>query len=136
MLTKDDMGFGAQLPDKWKPEQLHILWGGRAIWNSNSGFFDIPHDRQQMRGGADPERKLFATWVTKVALPRVSKWALRVSGSSTEVFEWEDLGDGVTRGICATPNASYGYMYIRAWERLHGEEKADGPGSGPVRAGA
>ena len=105
-----ELGFGATLPDTVKLEDLEAVWGGRAIWQGYKDWFDIPFDRQQC-SGEDKPRKALATWTNKQGLKQVRKWAAKVGADSSDVFLSED---GIF-GIRATPNSSYGYMYIRTW---------------------
>ena len=104
-------GFGSVLPEDIKSEDCAAIWGARAIWEGRSSHFDIPPDRQQFDGTAEERKDLWA-WTEKVGLPRLATWALRVEGSSGRSLTYREGGYGI-RG---TPNASYGYMYIRTWK--------------------
>lgn len=85
-------------------------WGARAIFTR--GSIDILYDRQQMTG--DPEaRHILAGWVDTVGLPKLAELTKRLRGSETSVVEWDD-GEF---HIEASPQASYGYLYIGAWRK-------------------
>lgn len=96
---------------------MKAKWKARAIYTA-PGYFrgesrdadiDIVHDRQSWEGDQD---EAFLTWLNKEALPALKKWATtnRIPESSREVFELR-VGN---KHLRATPNGSYGYMYIEA----------------------
>ena len=101
--------FGLDIPE------CKQFWGCRAIFDKN-GYIDIVHDRKNSRnlfdsGGMMMEHvKPFSFWLDKVALPALREWAKNIPTNSREVFEFKTF-----RFIMrATPNASYGYMYVGA----------------------
>jgi hypothetical protein len=92
-------------------ENPKAYWGARAI-KEGSGFSLLP-DRQNYTGieVAKNGKAPLLTWVNKM-LPKARKWAGGQSSSSKEVFT-------ITEGkftLKASCNASYGYVYIGAWE--------------------
>ena len=78
---------------------------------------DILHDRQTIEGEVGNG---FVRWINQEALPAVEKWATEnsITENSYEVFELRS-GDYYIR---ATPNGSYGYMYIEARKEVKVEE--------------
>ena len=104
-------------------ESPELYWGARAIFERGrfEGFgkrqkwvppyIDLVHDRQSFIGRDDPRKEEFMDWLNKLALPALRKWAEGVRLDSKEVFTF---GNGVFV-LKATPNASFGYMYIGAW---------------------
>lgn len=93
-------------------------WKGRGIYEAprvvhgkaTEAYIDIPHDRQSFEG--EDEGNEFLNWLNKEAIPAVLKWANMnsVQGSSAAMYE---LHEG-NRHMKATPNASFGYMYLEA----------------------
>ena len=114
-------GFPSDVKD---PE---LYWGARAILNEAhyegfglkmkriAAYIDLLQDRQSFVGQEDPKKQEFVDWINKRALPSCRKWAddKWVMGDSREVFTFEE-GEYVLK---ASPNASYGYMYIGAWKK-------------------
>lgn len=83
-------------------------WGARAIKEGRG--FTMLHDRQSCSGEqADKER--LVKWVNSI-MPKVQKWAHGQGSSSSEVFELRE-GEYMLRASC---NASYGYVYVGAWQ--------------------
>jgi hypothetical protein len=114
--------FGLRPPEEKHPK---YWWGARAIfqnkfernWNRKKKSdpdliqvveIDLLYDRQSYFG---PENKEFTNWINKVGLPAIRKWAKNVFPDSRDQFNFEDKD----YHIIATPNGSYGYMYIGAW---------------------
>lgn len=131
-------------------------WGARAILNkwstkkyinakfkngkrTRDGYWDYDFhcaldllpDRQSSRGEAEAKTELFA-WLDKVALPEVNRVlesgkTKLTDGTSREIYE---LNDGEFH-LRATPNGSYGYIYLGAWkegetpcEKMNAEPKS------------
>ena len=100
-------------------------WKVRAIYEAprvekgkwTPAHLDIVHDRQTIEGEVGNG---FVRWINQEALPAVEKWATdnRIPENSREVFELS-TGDYYIR---ATPNGSYGYMYLEARKEGEGEE--------------
>ena len=103
-----------------------LYWGARAIYEAPHfegrrserkipAHIDLLYDRQSFEGHEHPEKDAFVQWVDKTALPALRKWADEkwVMGDSREVFSFEE-GSYVLK---ASPNASYGYLYIGAWKK-------------------
>jgi len=124
--------FGAAFPSDVKPGDCSVFWGARAIWGGYTDYIDLLPDRQQIQGpgGIDDgpveeSRMELSDWTNKTGLPALRKWAKNVSQSSSEEFV---IRDGLF-GLRASPNGSYGYMYIRTWklgvESVETKEEAD-----------
>lgn len=121
--------------DYEKPE---LYWGARAIFESGrregSGkkmkyvppYVDLVHDRQTFVGEDHPRKEVFLEWLNKVGLPAVRRWAADVSGDSQLKFAYMNQ----EFVIKASPNASYGYLYIGAWMHRFPDGLVDG-GSNP-----
>ena len=130
------MGWGANLPEGIKEEDCVCTWGARAIYTlcykpgattyrrgkrvQKSGKtvvdIDILPDRQNCSNEFSSE---LIEWLNVDAgFSRFKKLAeaAQLPTSSGESIE---LRDGKF-GIRGTPNGSYGYMYIKAWQ-LKGE---------------
>src|SRR4030067_1949788 len=96
-------------------------WGTRAIFTQRyirqtrkvTTELDLLHDRQNFQGPQDEGTKKFMTWINTKGLPEVRVWASKVTTDSREMFNFEDE----EYKIIATPNGSYGYMYIGAWSK-------------------
>jgi len=91
------------------------IWGARAILQR--GYVDLLYDRQgwatRPEYTSDTSWKpssAFTAWIDKEALPALRKWATNVSTNSRKVF-LHTKGEYV---LVATPNRSYGYLYITA----------------------
>ena len=106
-----------------------LCWGARAIYqrvwvNEKHGkrmvetlkaTFDLLNDRQtfiRAESVTDDDKAAFVTWLNKTGLPKMRKAveAAWLEGSSSELIEVVDGG----YKIAASPNASYGYLYINA----------------------
>ena len=92
-------------------DQWTAAWGARAIWNENRNFIDLLWDRQGWSGDASKFEQL-ADWLNDVGLKelkrrmddaRLTQSGMDVVMQSSEPFH-----------IWASPNASYGYLYITA----------------------
>jgi hypothetical protein len=106
--------------DYEKPE---LYWGARAIFESGrwegSGkkmkyvppYADLLRDRQSFVGQDHPRKEEFMLWLNKTGLPAMRKWSEGVSTNSRDTFVY---GNGVFV-LKASPNASYGYLYIGCW---------------------
>ena len=104
-------------------ESPELFWGARAIFERGRlegygkrqkwipPYIDLVHDRQSFVGQDHPRSEEFMGWLNKTALPALRKWAEGVGLDSRAVFEF---GNGLF-ALKASPNASYGYMYIGAW---------------------
>jgi len=103
-------------------------WGARAIFtqraernpNKRRKFdpeyivvttVELLYDRQSYDGPQDEGTKKFTNWIDTVGLPAVRQWAEKVNTDSREQMNYASNGYNIT----ATPNGSYGYMYIGAW---------------------
>jgi hypothetical protein len=102
----------AEKSDGWwgrrPPVGTTIAWGARAIFKQSGPPIDIVWDRQGWMG---EERDALCEWINKTALPELRKLTEDLSPSSAGVVWWRD-GD---KAIEASPNASYGYLYITAY---------------------
>lgn len=92
----DYVGYGEKRKLHWVPGHLDLLW-----------------DRQSFVGQEDPDKQKFIDWVNGKVLPAVRKWAETIPGDSREVFSFD--GEGFV--LKASPNGSYGYVYIGAWRK-------------------
>ncbi len=137
-------GYAQRFHDRL-PEGCTLAWGARAIYrldfasrkptsrgllrndklvrvrtetpsNGYVAVVDILHDRMEMVGGTKDERKAFADWLDTIGLPNIRTQLAdqRVSTRDNTVVELDSC-----KGyqIIASPNASYGYLYILAWRK-------------------
>lgn len=114
-------------------------WGARAIldskefekptdiWNYKKDIkhnphaftFDLLYDRQDAYPPSTEDnvsaKKVFHDWVDNVGLPwlRTEVKRLRLAGSSTDVVAFSEGNYHIE----ASPQGSYGYLYIGAWEK-------------------
>ena len=105
-----------------------LYWGARAILvpahyergglkpRRIAAYIDLLADRQSFVDQGHPEKKQFVDWINKKGLPACRKWAGDIDQSSREVFTFEE-GEYVLK---ASPNASYGYLYIGCWLKSKG----------------
>lgn len=138
-------GYAQRFHDRL-PEGCTLAWGARAIYKLDfasklakgraivrgnklvraraaaqpvGGYVamvDLLHDRMEMCGGTEDERKAFSAWLDDIGLPNI-RWQLadrRVTTRDNTVVERHDC---VNYSIVASPNASYGYLYILAWRK-------------------
>ena len=101
---------------KWKARALYAeprLKMGQWI----PAHLDILHDRQTIEGDVGNG---FVRWINQEAIPAVEKWATKnsIPENSYVVFELR-AGDYYIR---ATPNGSYGYMYLEARKEVSDHE--------------
>jgi len=93
-------------------ENVTTYWGARAIYqpSSKTNFMpiEILHDRQSCLG-EKPDRDELVAWLNTTGMPWL-KANCRMPSNSSERIEFKD-GKFIIR---ATPNASYGYLYIGA----------------------
>jgi len=111
-------------PPKSNPR---LYWGARAIFHPSQheeGVIDLLPDRQSHGELNDqqPDKEVFFNWINKVALPAVTSWARNQNPASREVF----VASNNEFVLKATPNASFGYLYLGAWTRA--EEQGNGDG--------
>jgi hypothetical protein len=94
------------------------LWLGRGIYDDRTYTVSIPPDRQSAKDAKD-----LCRWLNNDGL-RTLLQKLRlgaVRGSSDEVLF---VDEGVFH-LRASPNSSYGYLYMLAWEEV--SERAEQP---------
>lgn len=91
-------------------ENVTTYWGARAIYAPDNKYckIDILHDRQSCIGD-EPARKELVSWLNTVGMPWLKK-TCRIPTSSHSMTEFTQ---GKFR-LHASPNASYGYLYIGA----------------------
>jgi hypothetical protein len=91
-------------------ENVTTYWGARAIYKPHDKYckIDILYDRQSCLG-EKADRDELVEWLNDKGMPWL-KANCKMSSSSTERIEFKD-GKYIIR---ATPNASYGYLYIGA----------------------
>lgn len=91
--------------------QPAALWGARAIFQPHlKDPIDLLHDRQsyQPEGVESPS---LLDWLNREGIPLIRDQSRKLLPSSSDVIRHE-TGN---YGIIASPNASYGYLYISAW---------------------
>ena len=97
-----------------KIDGAKVSWGARAIYQGSKDDFsiDLLWDRQQMDGGDEKSRKKLCDWVNKVGLKKLKKLLKSeyICPEDEAVVEIEDAGADNS----ASPNRSYGYLYIGA----------------------
>ena len=100
-------------------------WGARAIYEGRAGkyFVDILYDRQSREGSITKE---FITWLDDKALPWLRKEVERIGLGVDEdqVLKFEDG----KYYLEASPNRSYGYLYIGAIEKLEAKVRSESNG--------
>jgi len=106
--------------DVEKPE---LYWGARAIFQAGRfegswkkqkwipPYIDLVYDRQSFEGNEHPLKDEFMKWLNEGALPHLRAWARGVRPDSKDVL---NIGNDKFT-LMASPNGSYGYMYIGAW---------------------
>jgi hypothetical protein len=98
-----------------KDPNAKFCWGARAIYKLNfeEVLIDILHDRQSWAGEhTTKDRISLSTWLNTKALNHLKvKLAKRGIGSASSESESIE-GDGFC--LCASPRASYGYLYLVA----------------------
>lgn len=90
-------------------------WGARAIFHHNGYHLDFLHDRQSA-GGAEADRRRLAQWLSKkrgggIQLLINALKAKLVTPSSNVTVR---VDHGRYHAV-ASPQQSYGYMYVTAW---------------------
>jgi hypothetical protein len=103
-----DWFFGRKPPVR-SDDTVPVHWGARAIFKR--GVIDILYDRQQMIAGDEQERMNLAAWIN-ASMPKLEKLVKRMNGSESTVVEFDDGGYHME----ASPQSSYGYLYIGAWK--------------------
>lgn len=111
--------FGFNITDEMKAgREVLRYWGARAILQR--GTIDLLPDRQTFRAPEQDQkldRRDFANlslvhWINTKALPWLREEAKKLSGSSNKVIQFSE-GRFL---IAASPQSSYGYLYIGAVE--------------------
>lgn len=110
-------------PDWWgrrPPVGVTSAWGARAIFRQAGPLIDILWDRQGSTKGMTKELK---DWINKVAFRKLEELVEEadLAVNSYDIVWWRD-GDKV---IEASPNASYGYLYITAYEVPEDQDISD-----------
>ena len=92
------------------PATATLAWGARAIYKQ--GFIDILHDRQSWRGPRE-DRTALVAWINDQGIAALKAECEKVSlpGDSDATVLWSEGGFTIE----ASPNASYGYLYITAY---------------------
>lgn len=115
-----------------KGEIVRQWKGGPPEWEyeeiKQEAWLDFLPDRRGWGGSIKQEegddwRKLhqraefihFRTWFENTAMPALFKWVQGQEPSSSQVFELVHQEMAVRYVLRASPNASYGYVYIAAW---------------------
>lgn len=93
------------------PVGVEVAWGARAILSR--GLVDLVHDRMQMTGNDEGDRKKLLAWIDKHGLPklrkRMDKHYVDRGGSEIIVIEHDGYH------LEASAQCSHGYLYIGAW---------------------
>lgn len=117
-MTTLIQSWGRPVP-KEMTGKIAATWGARAIYTGQQ--IDLLYDRQSWTPSPDdpdakPEqaadRERLSSWINHKGLPFLRKEAKRLYTDESRVVS---LDDGAFH-IEASPQASYGYLYIRAWE--------------------
>lgn len=97
------------------PPTLAAMWSARAIYSVKpEPFVDILHDRQCMHGeNQNQEAKDLCNWLNAEGIKGLQSVCKQVYLKSDESRIVEYSSKGFI--IQATPNASYGYLYIVAY---------------------
>lgn len=100
-------------------------WGARALLER--GFVDLLYDRQGWETRPVYENtswepsKAFCDWLSKRGMPALRKWAKDVPADSDRVYAMREGN----YALFASPNRSYGYLYITAiWAQIPEEAEA------------
>lgn len=97
------------------PPTLAAMWSARAIYNVQPAFYvDVLHDRQWMCGeNQSQDAKDLCDWLNSVGIRGLQSVCKRTGLTQNESRIVEFSSKGFI--IQATPNASYGYLYIVAY---------------------
>jgi hypothetical protein len=129
----EPLGWGRQ-----PPEGVTLAWGARAIYKQGVGqtaikmpervlrgfrspdsggaaIIDLLWDRQDWRGPQGPARKALAEWINTTGLPAIREACSPPNGLGPDESRVVSFTDG-TRTIEASPNGSYGHLYLVAYE--------------------
>lgn len=109
--------FGFPIPDSVTPV---CYWGARAIYvcanyriKGSKDAIDLLGDRQTWKGDDEQAKADLLRWINKFGLPELRKWvATKCNGSSSRQLFTYHSGPYY---LLASPNASYGYVYIGAF---------------------
>jgi hypothetical protein len=108
------------------PDEATLCFGARAIYklttrtaNKRTGrvettaTIELLHDRSDLVGGSEKERRVFVRWLNRVGFKHLRKECERRFVDPRGHKLVTIPGDDFT--IVADPRASYGYLYIGAW---------------------
>jgi hypothetical protein len=101
------------------PAAIHQAWDARAIHEGAAGFALLP-DRQYLLHPDRDTKALSGQWSKWCA--DLTDWVKQTDTHSAEVYQ-KDEG---TFHLRASPQASYGYLYITIWQDRNtpkGEER-------------
>ena len=97
------------------PAGVTLAWGARAIYDTRGGVtsIDLLWDRQSWLG---EERKALSAWLNEKGIRTIKKACEEagLAGSSAEVVSWSEGGWTIE----ASPNQSYGYLYLCAYQAV------------------
>lgn len=102
-MLKTGLAWGLQIPET----NVKQIYGARAIYDGKT--LDFVGDRQAYEKENDTSESIF-NWINKTFVPALLK--KRYQTNSNETFT---LSERNFTGI-ASPNGSYGYMYITCYE--------------------
>jgi hypothetical protein len=113
------------------PEGWMMAWGARTIYKllrtqdrtsrgkllpsfTRTASIDVLHDRHEMVGGTTAERRTFGAWIDQHGMPAIKRLCEEQEIEARDETTIEFASDGYA--IKASPNASFGYLYILAWK--------------------
>ncbi len=100
--------------------EVAIAWGARAIY-PRPGDIDLLHDRMEMVGGSDEERKEFGKWLNEYGIPQIRKMTTDEYLMTNEDRQLHHiLNDWY---ITCSPKSSCGYLYIGVFPCDNGNPK-------------
>ena len=112
----DSYEFGRLLPVETKA--VRVTWGARAIYSRQ--YIDLLPDRQSwaVPGVTDEDerrvhRKRLGAWINKTVLPWLNAKEQKRKLCNQSAVVRLDTGNLHAE---ASPQSSYGYLYIRVWE--------------------
>ena len=96
------------------PPEAKAAWGARLIFRESSrGKFCILYDRQSAVGDKEHKEELGRVLNLKALKEAAEMWQT-VSPGESDREEYLLYDDGRVR-MKASPNGSYGYIYVAAW---------------------
>lgn len=105
ILTDDyeNLDYGGSVP-----ASAVSAWGARAIWANKK--IELLQDRQAAIAGSD-----VCQWLNSNGMTKKLETALNENWITERDDDYIHIEDGLFH-MLASPNASYGYLYIVAWK--------------------